>query len=65
MIFYSVYIYSATSSQNSAGKLLFYSWIPGSPPWAPTLLSVGAQGGFPLIKKSVKDQVRLVIVNNG
>ena len=42
MIFYSAYIYVQISLQNSAGKVVFYGWVPKNPPppWAPTEVKV-------------------------
>ena len=28
------------SLQNSAGKVVFYTWVPRNPPWAPTEVKV-------------------------
>ena len=28
------------SLQNSAGKVVFYGWVPRNPPWAPTAETV-------------------------
>ena len=40
MIFYSAYIYVQISLQNSAGKVVFYGWVPKNPPWAPREVKV-------------------------
>ena len=38
--FNSPYIYGANFIAKSAGKVVFYGWVPRNPPWAPTGVKV-------------------------
>ena len=41
LLFFIVHTYMVQISlQNSAGKVVFYGWVPRNPPWAPTGVKV-------------------------